>query len=115
MVFELGVRHDPEYPTFFGYLKDDGFIKRKNLGRIENVDQNGTGEWSKLEKKWLNLYNTKQAVTGLSALKCVDANDEWLAEAYMKTDYSKLVKGNFKTKLDSYLAYKIRHGEFYGA
>lgn len=37
MVFILGKKHsDPSNPeTFFGYFKDDGFRKKKNLGRIE--------------------------------------------------------------------------------
>ena len=38
MLFELGVPHNREKPTFFGYFKDDGFIKKKNRGRIEKKD-----------------------------------------------------------------------------
>ncbi|MFM9598236.1 hypothetical protein ACKI1O_54305, partial [Streptomyces scabiei] len=41
MIFELGQRHDNNIPTFFGYYKNDGFSKRKNLGRIEKVDKDG--------------------------------------------------------------------------
>lgn len=36
MIFNLGVRHNSvDTPTFFGYYKDDGFRKKKNLGRVE--------------------------------------------------------------------------------
>lgn len=40
MVFKIGKKHsDISTPdTFFGYFKDDGFKKRKNLGRVEQVD-----------------------------------------------------------------------------
>ena len=55
MVFELGVRHDkaikPE--TFFGYFKNDGFVKKKNLGRVETIDERGVGQWPAIEEEWL--------------------------------------------------------------
>lgn len=38
MLFELGKPHDPEKETFFGYFKNDGFIKKKNKGRVEKED-----------------------------------------------------------------------------
>ena len=38
MLFKLGTPHNSEIPTFFGYYKDDGFIKRKNRGRVEKQD-----------------------------------------------------------------------------
>lgn len=48
MIFNLGTRHEnaPIQETFFGYFKDDGFEKRKNLGRMEKSD----GLWRKIEK-----------------------------------------------------------------
>lgn len=46
-------------------------------------------------KNWLDLYEKKKEVDGKSALKCVSAKDEWLCEAYMKTDYSELKKKIF--------------------
>lgn len=113
MVLELGVPHDNTIPTFFGYLKDDGFKKRKNLGRIESVDsKTGEGAWSSIEKRWLYLYQLKKEVIGLSALKCVSGEDEWLAEAYMKTDYTRLKESNFVNKVNDYLGYKVKKGEF---
>lgn len=40
MVFKIGIKHcDVSNPdTFFGYCRDDGFKKKKNLGRVEQVD-----------------------------------------------------------------------------
>ena len=40
-------------------------------------------------------------------------NDEWLAEAYMKTDYSKLSQDDFQQTLNNYLAYLVKEGDVY--
>lgn len=63
MVFNLGVRHDkaPIKETFFGYYKEDGFIKRKNLGRVERTKPNSEeGVWADIEGEWLELYNNRK-------------------------------------------------------
>lgn len=78
MIFTLGKRHDYSKPTFFGYYKDDGFIKKKNLGRIEKVDENGLGAWQIIKKEWLDLYFNKISIPGKSAVECVTGDDEWL-------------------------------------
>lgn len=108
MVFNLGIRHEraPIKETFFGYFKDDGFIKKKNLGRIEKVDENGIGVWKNIEKMWLDLYTNRKTKAGLSVVRRVTSEDEWLAEAYMETDYSVLTKQNFINKINDYLAFK---------
>lgn len=113
MIFDLGIKHDPSLPTFFGYLKKDGFTKRKNLGRIEHVNaETGLGKWNKIENDWIQRYYRKQEIVGLSTLHCVTANDEWLAEAYMETDYSKLNNSKFQQKINNYLGFKVKRGEF---
>ena len=40
MAFKIGINHTDisNSDTFFGYCKDDGFKKKKNLGRVEQVD-----------------------------------------------------------------------------
>lgn len=108
MVFNLGVRHEkaPIKETFFGYFKDDGFEKRKNLGRVEKED----GLWKIIEKKWLDLYINRKTEVGYSVTKQVNASDEWLAESYMDTDYSKLKEEDFQTVLNQYLGYLISNG-----
>ncbi|MBU4690912.1 HsdM family class I SAM-dependent methyltransferase [Mycoplasma zalophi] len=105
MLFELGISHDSTKPTFFGYFKDDGFIKRKNKGRIEKRD------WNSTKKKWLELYDYKKEEAGYSVLKCITAEDEWLAEAYMKTDYSILTEENFIQSIRDFIAFKVKGGD----
>ncbi len=113
MIFKLGVPHDPSVSTFFGYYKDDGFVKRKNYGRIEKVGEDGNGAWDNIEKDWLSLYFNHKEVIGKSALHCVTADDEWLAEAYMETDYSKLKQQDFQQTINDYLSYLVKEGRVY--
>lgn len=109
MIWELGIRHESaNQPTFFGYFKEDGFTKRKNLGRVERIDpKTGEGAWKAIHDKWLNLYRSRSAEDGLSAIQRVTYEDEWCAEAYMETDYSTLCDGDFIDKLQDYAAYLV--------
>lgn len=116
MVFTLGQPHfDPETgtpnkATFFGYYKDDAHKKKKNLGRIEQFDSNNASLWKAIEEEWLKLYRNRTVKAGMSAMQEVTHEDEWLVEAYMKTDYSKLAQSDFQTSLNNYLAYLVKEG-----
>ena len=105
MVWEAHTPHDSKQETFFGYCKDDGFVKRKKLGRIDAF-----GKWKEIEQEWLNLYRNRDVADGLSARQCVKFEDEWLCEAYMKTDYTKLTQTDFQDTINSYLAYLVKNG-----
>ncbi|SJZ63113.1 HsdM family class I SAM-dependent methyltransferase [Mycoplasmopsis verecunda] len=112
MVFELGKPHKSRKikETFFGYYKDDGFTKKKNIGRVEKIID-GKSAWDSIEKEWLDLYFRNEEVPGLSIIKEVDYNDEWLAEAYMETDYSKLTENDFIKTIRDFISFKIKNGE----
>lgn len=109
MIFDLGVRHNSvDTPTFFGYYKDDGFRKKKNLGRVEKIDPiTGKGLWESIEAEWLKLYRERREKKGLSSIKKVTYTDEWLCEAYMDTDYSSLSIADFEQTIRDYMAYCI--------
>ena len=114
MVFKIGTKHNDvsNSDTFFGYCKDDGFKKKKNLGRVEQVDSTtGKSRWVEIEKEWIDLYRNRRAVDGFSATYKVNGDDEWLCEAYMKTDYSKLTEQDFQQTINEYLAYLIKEGK----
>ena len=116
MVFKIGTKHsDVANPdTYFGYYKEDGFKKKKNLGRVEQVDSNtGKSKWVEIENRWIELYRNRQSVDGLSATHKVNGDDEWLCEAYMKTDYTKLTEEDFQQTINDYLAYLIKEGNVY--
>ncbi len=116
MVFKIGIKHtDISNPdTFFGYCKDDGFKKKKNLGRVEQIDSaTGKSRWVEIEKEWIELYRNRRSVDGLSATHKVSGDDEWLCEAYMKTDYTKLAERDFQQTINDYLAYLVKEGHIY--
>lgn len=117
MLFTLGKPHKKTdgtvNETFFGYCKDDGFKKKKNLGRIEQFDENNNSKWKAIEEEWLYLFNNKKSVAGKSSTAIVDGTSEWLCEAYMKTDYSKLSEADFQQTLNNYLAYLMKEGKVY--
>lgn len=119
MVFTLGEPHvkadGTVKETFFGYYKEDGFKKKKNLGRVEQFDEEGNSKWKAIEEEWLKLFRNHKSVDGLSATAEVTGEDEWLCEAYMRTDYSTLCEEDFQQTLNNYLAYLIREGKVYEA
>lgn len=104
MVWEAHTPHDETTETFFGYCKDDGFVKRKKLGRIDAYNK-----WQSIKTEWLKLYGLKKAIDGKSALHCVTHKDEWLCEAYMNTDYSTLTQADFQQTINDYFAYLIKN------
>lgn len=106
MVWEAHTPHDSTQETFFGYCKDDGFVKRKKLGRIDAYNK-----WDSIKKEWLSLYRNRDVKDGLSARACVTDKDEWLCEAYMHTDYSKLTEEDFQHTINDYLAYLVKNGD----
>lgn len=117
MVFTLGKPHvNPDgtvNETFFGYYKEDGFKKKKNIGRVEQFDEHNESKWQQIKKDWISLFRNKKVVDGLSATAAVTGDDEWLCEAYMKTDYSKLSQSDFQQTLNNYLAYLVKEGKIY--
>jgi len=106
MVWEAHKPHDSKQETFFAFCKNDGFLKRKKLGRIDYY-----GTWKEIEEKWLKLYRNRDVEDGLSARQCVKHNDEWLCESYMKTDYNRLTQKDFQKTVNDYLAYLVKAGE----
>lgn len=111
MIFDLSQKHErSNRDTFFGYFKDDKFIKRKGLGRVEQTDQDGNSLWLKTEAEWLDLYKNKREVPGLSVMHKITCDDEWLAEAYMETDYTKLTVDDFGRTIRDYYSYLIKSG-----
>ncbi len=103
----------PRRKSFFGYFKEDGFIKKKNLGRVEQFDEEGHSKWKQIQQKWLDLYRNKTVEAGYSAMQAVTGKDEWLAEAYMETDYSTLSESDFQQTINDYLAYLVKEGRVY--
>jgi type I restriction-modification system DNA methylase subunit len=105
MVWEAHKPHNTANTTFFGYYKDDGFVKAKKLGRIDKFNK-----WRNIEAEWLRLFREREIKAGTRAKKSVCWNDEWLCEAYLETDYSKLTDADFEKTIRNYLAYLVTTG-----
>lgn len=104
MVFSAHVPHAAsKKKTWFGYWKNDGFIKTKHRGRID-VD----GNWPAIRDRWVEMFRNKEVHPGESVLQKVSANDEWCAEAYIQTDYSSLPASMFADTLKNYAAWNLK-------
>lgn len=99
--------HQENRKTFFGYFKEDGFIKQKNKGRVDKELR-----WDTIKKRWLESYKNREIIKNLSLMQSVTAEDEWCAEAYMETDYSNLTENDFEKTIKDYIAFKVKHDEF---
>ena len=56
MVFKIGTKHNDfsNTDTFFGYCKNDGFKKMKNLARVEQIDTGkGKSKCVEIEREWI--------------------------------------------------------------
>ncbi|MDA8429919.1 MAG: N-6 DNA methylase [Geobacteraceae bacterium] len=103
MVWTAGVPHGvSDKKSWFGFWKDDGFLKTKHKGRI---DVNGT--WEVTRDKWVEMFRNREVHPGLSVLQKVGVEDEWCAEAYMDTDYEKITQADFEIKVRNYAMFKL--------
>lgn len=94
--------HPTGKETWFGYCRDDGFVKVKNKGRIDKFNT-----WSIVKNKWITAYTNKLIEDGFSLTKCVTEKDEWCVEAYMQTDYSKIKLEDFQTVVKNFIVFKL--------
>ncbi|CAA0120418.1 HsdM family class I SAM-dependent methyltransferase [Zhongshania aliphaticivorans] len=98
VVFEAHKPHaTTNKKTWFGYWRNDGFEKTKHLGRID-VNRS----WSEIKERWVDAYKNNEVHAGESVTAYVTAQDEWIAEAYLETDYSTITKKDFEETVKSY-------------
>jgi len=86
--------------TWFWYLKDDGFEKRKHKWRIDAKKRRDG-----IRNNFLNIYKENEEIEWISVKKHITAQDERLAEAYMKTDYTKLSEDDFVKSIKKFYAF----------
>lgn len=89
-------------PTYFGYWKEDGFVKTKTKGRCDKYEK-----WGEIEKQWLENYNKGAIENGKSAKEFVDEKKEWCCEAYMTVDYNSITEKDYEREIQKYLAHQI--------
>jgi len=97
MIFTAHKPHPDAKEVYFGFYKDDGLIKRKGKGRVDEL-----GKWRAVKAKWIANYINRTQEPGFSVNKRVGPGDEWAAEAYMETDYSTVSDALFRDTLRNY-------------
>lgn len=103
VVFEAHKPHnETNKKTWFGYWRDDGYIKTKHMGRIDLKHQ-----WHDIKSRWLEAYHNNEVHAGESVTAYVDGDSEWIAEAYMETDYSTITEESFVDLVKNYAMFKI--------
>ena len=91
--------------SWFGYWKRDGYDKTKNRGRVDLHDS-----WPVIRDRWVESFRNREVHAGESVLQKVAGDDEWCAEAYMETDYSRLTQKDFETVVKNYAVYRLLGG-----
>ena len=91
-------KHPIEYKTYFAMWQNDGFIKIKKIGRTDF-----NNNWESIKSNWVKHYQNKEEIIGYSIKEVVRFNDEWVAEKYIKLDYSTTKYKHFKAVLISYV------------
>jgi len=106
MVFKAKIPHsETNIKTWFGYWKDDGFIKTKMFGRVDSQNK-----WANIKSHWVEAYRNRDDITGFCQKEKITHEDEWCAEAYMQTDYSNISKEDFENTVKNYLVFKLTNG-----
>ena len=107
MVWIAGVPHAvSNKKTWFGYWRDDGFVKTKHLGRVDLYNR-----WATIRDHFVDMYRNREVHAGESVMQAVTAADEWCAEAYMETDYNKLTQADFERVVRNYAIYRLLGSE----
>jgi type I restriction enzyme M protein len=103
MVFTARIPHAvANKKTWFGYWRNDGFVKTKRSGRIDLY-----GRWPAIRDRWVETFRNRETRAGESITRHVTEDDEWCAEAYIETDYSTITKVDFERELKKYVVFKI--------
>ena len=106
VVLTAHVPHPENKKTWFGYCRDDGFVKRKNKGRI---DANHT--WQQIKEQWVSAFVNREVIPGFSLMQKVTAADEWCAEAYLATDYGQLTEEDFLETVKNFYLFSMKSAE----
>ena len=103
MIWIAGESHaSSDRKTWFGFWRHDGFTKTKHKGRVDLSDA-----WPTIRDHWVEMYRNREVRAGESVLEYVDASQEWVAEAHMKTNYGKLKHEEFEADLKRYAVFQI--------
>lgn len=109
MVFRARTPHNSAAKSWFSVWTDDGHEVQLRKGRQD------TGRWAAIREEWLTAYAKGTGagaadVPGVSVSRTVGPSDEWVAEAYLETDYSALTQDRFEKVVLDYALYLRENG-----
>lgn len=104
MVWIAGKPHaQSNRKTWFGYWRDDGFMKTKHLGRIDLNER-----WNTIRDRWVDMYRNREVHAGESVMQLVSAADEWCAEGYIETNYDTISSLSLAQSIKNYIAFHLQ-------
>ena len=106
VVLTAHVPHPANKKTWFGYCRNDGFVKRKNKGRIDAFHT-----WQQVKEQWVSAYMNREVIPEFSVMRQVTAKDEWCAEAYLETRYDHLTDDDFLETIKNYYLFSMKSSE----
>ena len=106
VVLTAHVPHPANKKTWFGYCRNDGFIKRKNKGRIDAYHT-----WQQIKEQWVSAYMNREVIPEFSVMRQVSAKDEWCAEAYLETQYDRLTEEDFLATVKNFYLFNMKSAE----
>ncbi|MCM1106959.1 MAG: N-6 DNA methylase [Blautia sp.] len=108
MVWKAHVPHDESKAVFFARWQEDGFRVIPHNGRMETED------WANIRVQWLEQIDGIAPANDYVFMKRrILTGSEALAEAYVKTDYSRLSEMDFIGLLKKYALYKYMDARGY--
>ncbi len=103
LVLKAGVPHSlSPAPTWFGYWKDDGFVKTKDRGRHDMYNR-----WPEIRESWISSFHRRANTPGHSVNRFVTAADEWCAEAYLETDENSITGEEFARSIRDFAVFQV--------
>lgn len=106
VVITAGIPHPKGKKTWFGYCRDDGFVKKKNVGRVD-----ANHSWDTIKRKWVDAFMNREVISEFSVMKEVTATMEWCAEAYLEANYGKLTQADFENTIRNYVLFQLKYNE----
>lgn len=106
VVITAGIPHPENKKTWFGYCRNDGFVKKKNVGRVDAFHV-----WDDIKKFWVTSFINREVINEFSVMQKVTADMEWCAEAYLQADYGKLTIGDFEETVKNYILFNLKCNE----
>ena len=104
VVLTAHIPYSDRKKTWFGYCRDDGFVKRKNKGR---VDANHV--WDEVKDKWVTAFINREVIPEFSVMRHVSADDEWCAEAYLETAYDRMTEADYLETVKNFYLFSMNN------